>query len=272
MTDRMINYTNDAQTPKYGKLRDKDWDQGDFVFKLASLGPESGEAVFLDKCAASERAWDYVNRSTRASDLKTFINRFEGCFLADLARTRLVELLSTGSATTPSSTNLLNDKNIDTERDVSLISGLTESSIKTIKQKIREYYAYTPENKDQVVVDASSLGGGGSSVEIDDAVRITKFTDFSVIRSLGENVIEVAVEYDFDTLNGEGHGKSNFAVHIDSGVFSVIAMWYSDITKEVQTTLSTVNDTGISNWRKINRERSNLLRGFGTDSPDGGGK
>ena len=92
LTDSMINYTNDAQTPKYGKLRDKDWDQGDFVFKLAALTPAEKTPVLDDGCAAARTAWTYVEKSARGADFEAFINRFGDCFLADLARTRSAEL------------------------------------------------------------------------------------------------------------------------------------------------------------------------------------
>jgi len=38
LTDRLTNLTQSRQTPRYGKLRDEDWDRGDFVFRLASNG------------------------------------------------------------------------------------------------------------------------------------------------------------------------------------------------------------------------------------------
>ena len=34
LSDRVANYTNNAQTPRYGKLRDPRYDRGDFVFAL----------------------------------------------------------------------------------------------------------------------------------------------------------------------------------------------------------------------------------------------
>jgi len=36
LTDRMINLTKTAQSPRYGKLRDPDYDRGDFVFLVQS--------------------------------------------------------------------------------------------------------------------------------------------------------------------------------------------------------------------------------------------
>ncbi|MEG3619783.1 caspase family protein [Magnetovibrio sp. PR-2] len=41
LTDRVTNLTRSRQTPKYGKLLDKDYDRGDFVFRLASASPSA---------------------------------------------------------------------------------------------------------------------------------------------------------------------------------------------------------------------------------------
>ena len=43
LSDRVSNLTQNAQTPKYGKLRDHRWDQGDFVFLLAGSGATTVE-------------------------------------------------------------------------------------------------------------------------------------------------------------------------------------------------------------------------------------
>ncbi|MEC7537436.1 MAG: hypothetical protein VYB59_09080 [Pseudomonadota bacterium] len=34
MTDRITNVTQSKQIPRYGKLQDRDWDRGDYVFRL----------------------------------------------------------------------------------------------------------------------------------------------------------------------------------------------------------------------------------------------
>lgn len=41
LSDRVSNLTQNAQTPKYGKLRDENYDRGDFVFLLASSGVQT---------------------------------------------------------------------------------------------------------------------------------------------------------------------------------------------------------------------------------------
>ncbi|MEW5736568.1 MAG: SUMF1/EgtB/PvdO family nonheme iron enzyme [Thermodesulfobacteriota bacterium] len=43
LSDRLSNLTQNKQTPRYGKLRDDKWDQGDFVFLVASGGSVTAE-------------------------------------------------------------------------------------------------------------------------------------------------------------------------------------------------------------------------------------
>jgi len=45
LTDRVTNLTRARQTPKYGKLNDLNWDQGDFVFELPSTRTSVKEPV-----------------------------------------------------------------------------------------------------------------------------------------------------------------------------------------------------------------------------------
>ncbi|WP_299933813.1 caspase family protein [uncultured Pelagimonas sp.] len=51
LSDTMVNYTEDSQTPRYGKLRDPDYDRGDFVFALPGR-----QTVPLDDFAATSPA------------------------------------------------------------------------------------------------------------------------------------------------------------------------------------------------------------------------
>jgi formylglycine-generating enzyme required for sulfatase activity len=91
MTDRMINYTNDAQTPKYGKLRDKDWDRGDFVFKLASLTPANQRAGI--GLADRETAyWKSVESLDSADAYRLYLKNYPTGDYADLARLKVASL------------------------------------------------------------------------------------------------------------------------------------------------------------------------------------
>nr|VFK20149.1 MAG: Caspase domain-containing protein [Candidatus Kentron sp. LFY] len=44
LSDRITNLTHARQTPRYGKLRDEDWDRGDFVFVTKPVSPPVGWA------------------------------------------------------------------------------------------------------------------------------------------------------------------------------------------------------------------------------------
>jgi len=61
LTDRVTNLTQSRQTPRYGKLRDEDWDRGDFVFvsKISSqvfpLSLESEKQELAEERAKLER-------------------------------------------------------------------------------------------------------------------------------------------------------------------------------------------------------------------------
>ncbi|MDX8394027.1 MAG: SUMF1/EgtB/PvdO family nonheme iron enzyme, partial [Mariprofundales bacterium] len=74
ITDRVTNLSNNRQTPRYGKLNDMKWDQGDFVFVLPRLipppipkkavkkipdAPQVGGLIFdkFDEERASRKKW-----------------------------------------------------------------------------------------------------------------------------------------------------------------------------------------------------------------------
>lgn len=116
LTDRVTNLTRSRQTPRYGKLLDKDYDRGDFVFQVmpaetkVAMPASSPATRSLDGGAAGrpavpnpssitadERAmdltfWQSIQQSRNRSDFEAYLSRFpEGTF-APLAKTRLNEL------------------------------------------------------------------------------------------------------------------------------------------------------------------------------------
>ena len=96
LSDRMTNLTVTRQTPRYGKLRDKDYDLGDFVFALAAPAPVRGAAApppGTGPAADKETVfWQSIEDSTDAADFKAYLSRFAGGTFAGLARNRLVTL------------------------------------------------------------------------------------------------------------------------------------------------------------------------------------
>lgn len=86
--DRVTNLTESAQTPRYGKLRDKDYDRGDFVFlldgKTRKIEPVSrgAEVVF----------WESVQDATDVDMLLAYLSEYPEGKFANLARIKLSRL------------------------------------------------------------------------------------------------------------------------------------------------------------------------------------
>ncbi|MDP6390460.1 MAG: caspase family protein [Alphaproteobacteria bacterium] len=70
ITDRVTNLTRAKQTPRYGKLRDKDWDRGDFVFALSTTSPALPPSVTATRPSEVDHEtvfWRSVLRANTAS-------------------------------------------------------------------------------------------------------------------------------------------------------------------------------------------------------------
>lgn len=86
MSDEMTNYTEEAQTPRYGKLRDPDYDRGDFVFALPGRLNESlddfGETATPDEPADITEAmaeitlWTTVALSQNPEVVQTYLDDY----------------------------------------------------------------------------------------------------------------------------------------------------------------------------------------------------
>jgi TPR repeat protein len=94
--DRVTNLTQSLQTPRFGKLRDPDFDRGDFVFVLPE-GATSAKAMPLIQPqraapSADHVFWNSVSESNKMEELQAYVSQFpDGDFIA-LARTRINKL------------------------------------------------------------------------------------------------------------------------------------------------------------------------------------
>jgi hypothetical protein len=83
--DRVTNLTESAQTPRYGKLRDKDFDRGDFVFvidpNLAPVGSTNPEAELV--------FWDSVKDTEDSDMLLAYLSEYPSGRFTNLARIKL---------------------------------------------------------------------------------------------------------------------------------------------------------------------------------------
>ena len=99
LEDRVINLTQGAQTPRGGKLRDRRFDGGDFVFLLPSQAPQTATA---SQAAGPTRAftepgdatldltfWNLIKDADRAEDYRVYLKAFPDGKFAELARARI---------------------------------------------------------------------------------------------------------------------------------------------------------------------------------------
>ena len=95
--DRVTNLTQSLQTPRYGKLRDKDYDRGDFVFVLPEGAAGAGALELAPKPAPAQASaeitfWNSIQNSDSIGQFDAYLKQYpEGTFAA-LAMVRKTEL------------------------------------------------------------------------------------------------------------------------------------------------------------------------------------
>ena len=99
----VTNYTNRAQTPQYGKLRDPLLDKGDFVFALAGAAPSPPSPTARPAAGADKEAlfWASIEDSDDAAAFEEFLKQFPAGTFAGLARLRLKRLKAARTAALP---------------------------------------------------------------------------------------------------------------------------------------------------------------------------
>ncbi len=99
LSDRITNLTEQAQTPRYGKLRDPDFDRGDFVFLLPGhLAPESETARLSSVVPTGEDAmveityWASVAASESPADFEGYLQKYPNGNFAAVAHKKIESL------------------------------------------------------------------------------------------------------------------------------------------------------------------------------------
>ena len=98
MAEKMANYTNNSQTPMYGKLNDPNWDRGDFVFKLARFGAAGKNVARSPSMASDIAVWNIIKDSSQRGDFDTFIKTYPKSPMVPFARRRLATRSPAASA------------------------------------------------------------------------------------------------------------------------------------------------------------------------------
>ena len=75
LTDRVTNLTESSQTPRYGKLRDPDYDRGDFVFLTASSGAVNRPPKSMSNASLSAERESLERERQELEQLKLEIER-----------------------------------------------------------------------------------------------------------------------------------------------------------------------------------------------------
>jgi formylglycine-generating enzyme required for sulfatase activity len=93
LQQKMTNFTNNRQTPRYGKLNAYGYDRGDFVFQVGKPDmPSTPTSPTTQSTSEAERAWTATQNTTSQAVLEDFVKRYSDSFYGTLARARLEEL------------------------------------------------------------------------------------------------------------------------------------------------------------------------------------
>lgn len=95
LTDRVTNLTRGMQTPRYGKLRDKDYDRGDFVLSVirpaeSELPQPASASPAEPKGIQNERLfWESIRQWDKLQGYQAYLDKYPDGAFAPLARIQL---------------------------------------------------------------------------------------------------------------------------------------------------------------------------------------
>ena len=192
VSDRITNYSNRRQTPRYGKLNDPDFDRGDFVFALPQLASATTESSpqkpsgFGGGMTAETLFWQSISGSRNKEDYRQYLNQFPNGTFAGLARTRLTEL------TAKSASQIREPKQI-AHLPVDRLNGEWKVSV--------DYEFGSSTECFEAVVEPLKISNGkivGAVVHPEDVADL-----LGTIDATGKTVLRIEGAY----MNGDGEGK-----------------------------------------------------------------
>jgi hypothetical protein len=83
---KMTNFTNNRQTPRFGKLNAYGYDRGDFVFQVGKPEVTATAASATQSTSEAERAWGATRGTTSQPVPEDFVRRYGDSFYGTLVR------------------------------------------------------------------------------------------------------------------------------------------------------------------------------------------
>ena len=92
---KISNYTRNKQTPRYGKLRSPEFDQGDFVFSLGAATLSTAKRAVTTTPQQADREallWEAAKDGNTIADYDTYLKHFPDGMFATMANRRMGEI------------------------------------------------------------------------------------------------------------------------------------------------------------------------------------
>ncbi|MBT5496503.1 MAG: hypothetical protein HOK54_12225 [Alphaproteobacteria bacterium] len=98
---KISNYTRNKQTPRYGKLRSPEFDQGDFVFSLGAATLSTAKRAVTTTPQQADREallWEAAKDGNTIADYDTYLKHFPDGMFATMAKRRMGEIIAKAKA------------------------------------------------------------------------------------------------------------------------------------------------------------------------------
>lgn len=140
--DRITNLTQSVQTPRYGKLRDKDYDRGDFVFVLPEGAAGSSGLELAPKTASVQAStqitfWKSIEKSNNIGSFEAYLKQYPKGSFVTLARLRITELQQQLQPKAPRPREVFEVAFLDRDFEASRVANVRESPFPTANKVAR---------------------------------------------------------------------------------------------------------------------------------------